>query len=166
MKGGRQKAEGRRGSARSAGSSFILHPSFFAICVALAAGFGGAGGAWAQIVTDPTRPPGAYATGDPDAGSDVGGGPVLQSVMISPTRKAAIISGEMVGLGEKYGDAVLVKIAENEVVLKSGDALQVLRMYPGVEKRDAAPAAPKRAPRRGKSSRSAEPAAAGGEPAR
>lgn len=119
----------------------------------------------AQAMTDPTRPPGAFATGDPDAAGDVGGGPVLQSVMISPTRKAAIISGEMVKLGEKFGDAVLVKVAENEVVLKTGDATQVLKMYPGVEKREAAPAEVKRAPRGSKTPRGGgEPAASGASP--
>jgi hypothetical protein len=64
----------------------------------------------------------------------------LQSVMISPTRKAAIISGVMVRLGEKYGDAVLVKVAENEVVLRSGNENQVLKLHPGVEKRASAAA--------------------------
>jgi len=121
--------------------------------------------ALSQAMTDPTRPPGAYATGDPDAGGEAGGGPVLQSVMISPTRKAAIISGEMVKLGEKFGDAVLVKVAENEVVLKTGDATQVLKMYPGVEKREAAPAEVKRAPRGSKTPRGGgEPAASGASP--
>ncbi len=94
---------------------------------------------------------------------DAGGGLVLQSVMISSTRRAAIINGEMVKLGEKYGDAVLIKVAENEVVLKSGDTTQVLKMYPGVEKRDIAPAAVKSAPRRGKTPRGGtDPAASGG----
>ena len=65
---------------------------------------------------------------------------MLQSVMISPTRRAAIINGVMVRQGEKYGDAVLVKVTENEVVLKSGSESQVLKLYPGVEKRVAAQA--------------------------
>jgi MSHA biogenesis protein MshK len=114
-----------------------------------------------QVMTDPTRPPG-FAAGEPDTGADPGSGPVLQSVMISPTRKAAIISGEMVRVGEKYGDAVLIKVAENEVVLKSGETTQVLKMYPGVEKREIVPAAAKEAPKPRKPGRGgADPAAAG-----
>jgi hypothetical protein len=76
--------------------------------------------------------------------------------MISPTRSAAIINGVMVRLGEKYGDAVLVRVAESEVVLRSGDAQQVLKIHPGVEKREivpvalAAPAAATSAPREAK----------------
>jgi hypothetical protein len=77
---------------------------------------------------------------EPDATGDGAGGMVLQSVMISPAMKAAIISGTVVRLGEKYGDAVLVKVAENEVVLKGSEGNQVLKLYPGVEKREAVPA--------------------------
>ena len=127
-------------------------PAYLALAVALLAGT-----ASAQMVNDPTRPPGGFAAGDPEVAGDAGGGLVLQSVMISPSRKAAIINGAMVRLGEKYGDAVLIRVAENEVVLKSGDATQVLKMYPGVEKRERAPASTKRPPRRG-----ADPAAVGG----
>jgi MSHA biogenesis protein MshK len=107
--------------------------------------------AFAQVMNDPTRPPSVHGIADSEAGT--GGGPVLQSVMISPELKAAIINGAMVKLGQKYGDAVLVRVAENEVVLKSGDESQVLKLYPGVEKRDATPAAAKSAPRKGKSRR-------------
>jgi hypothetical protein len=76
--------------------------------------------------------------------------------MISPTRRAAIINGVVVELGEKYGDAVLMRVAEDEVVLRSGDSRQVLRLHPGVEKagmtrvEPVAPAAEKSAPRKSK----------------
>jgi MSHA biogenesis protein MshK len=111
-------------------------PSSFALLIAL---MGGMSGAWAQVTTDPTRPPSGYG---PDEAADVnaGSGQMLQSVLISPTYRAAIINGVVVKLGEKYGDAVLVKVAENEVVLKSGSESQVLKLHPGVEKRTPAPA--------------------------
>jgi MSHA biogenesis protein MshK len=98
----------------------------------------------AQIATDPTRPPAGLAADPALAGEEAGGGPVLQTVMISPSLRAAIISGRLVRLGEKYGDAVLVKVSENEVVLRIGDELQVLRMHPRVEKRDSGADAPGR----------------------
>ncbi|HXF66703.1 MAG TPA: MSHA biogenesis protein MshK [Burkholderiales bacterium] len=100
-----------------------------------------------QIVSDPMRPPEGVETTAPEAGLEAG--PVLQSVMIAPGLRAAIISGQLVRQGEKYGDSVLVKVAENEVVLRSGGETQVLKLYPGVDKREAAPAA-KTAPRRGR----------------
>ena len=103
----------------------------------------------AQALSDPTRPPANFG-GAADADTEAGGGTVLQSVIISPTSKAAIISGVMVRLGEKYGDAVLVKVAENEVVLKTGTTSQVLKLLPGIEKREPASAASKSGIRRGK----------------
>ena len=113
-----------------------------------------------QAVNDPTRPPDTVGAADAGAG-DGGGGTTLQSVMISPAGKSAIISGVAVKLGEKYGDAVLVKVAENEVVLKSGATSQVLKLHPGVEKRYAAPAPAKTASRRTKARNKATPAADG-----
>src|SRR5688572_24200190 len=90
----------------------------------------------AQAIKDPTRPPAGLGTaGEPAAAQAPTGGPVLQSVMLSPSRRAAIISGQLVSRGENYGDAVLAEVAEDHVVLNRGGSLQVLKMYPGAEKR-------------------------------
>ncbi len=130
----------------------------YALCLALLA----PGTVLAQVLNDPTRPPSGYAVGEAEIAGDAVGGLVLQSVMISPTRRAAIISGELVMLGAKYGDAVLVKLTENEAVLKSGGETQVLKLYPGVEKREIVPVAKKAASRRAKTAQGgAGPAAAG-----
>jgi MSHA biogenesis protein MshK len=127
--------------------SFILQPSSLALCVALLP----PGTALAQITTDPTRPPAEIAVEVPQ-GAVVN---QLQSVMISPTRKAAIINGVVVELGGKYGEAVLMGVAEDQVVLRSGDSRQVLKLHPAVEKKvDVAraepvtPVAEKSAPRK------------------
>ena len=132
----RRKAEGgrRKGFARSAGLLIAL--------------VGGMSSATAQIANDPTRPPAGYATEAAEAATD-GGGLTLQSILITPSHKAAIISGVMVKEGEKLGGAVLVKVAENEVVLRTAGVSQVLKLYPGVEKREVTPAE-KGAARRGK----------------
>lgn len=87
----------------------------------------------AQGMVDPTRPPGALPAAA--EGAVATSGPVLQSVMLSPGRKVAVISGEMVVLGGSYGSARLVKLTENEAVLRSGAETTVLRLYPQVEKR-------------------------------
>jgi hypothetical protein len=143
MKGGRRKAEGeiRNAIARSRGPSRAL-------CLALVAAvllfpFGVSA---QRITVDPTRPPVGFGRGGSDTERDTGGGIRLQSVVISPTQSTAIINGVMVRLGEKYGDAVLVRVAEGEVVLKSGNAQQVLRIHPDVEMRGAKPAADAGAP--------------------
>jgi len=154
MKAARHKAQGARHKeiARCAASYWALGV-VLALMPAVAS---------PQAVNDPTRPPDALGAGAVDAGAgDGGGGMTLQTVMISPTGKTAIISGVTVKLGQKYGDAVLVKVAETEVVLKSGAMNQVLKLYPGVEKRYIAPAPAKTASRRAKARNKAVPAADG-----
>lgn len=92
------------------------------------------GTAVAETFKDPTQPP-------PEAAMNTSGepmvavGPVLQAVTISPQRKSAIISGKEVLLGQKYEDAVLLKINDNQVTLRHPDgSLEVLRMYASVQK--------------------------------
>lgn len=87
----------------------------------------------AQTMTDPTRPPAAFDRGQGAAA--VGTGPMLQSVLIASGRSEAIISGQTVRLGEKFGDAQVIKITDTEVVLRNGKELQTLRLFPSIEKR-------------------------------
>jgi MSHA biogenesis protein MshK len=90
------------------------------------------GSAHAQGLNDPTRPPQAMdAVG---AAADTSGS-VLQSVLISEGRRAAIIGGQLVELGQKFGEATLTRVAEGEVTLTQGREMQVLRLFPGVDKR-------------------------------
>ena len=111
-------------------SARLLAISCLVLCLPLA---------HAQDLIDPTRPPAAMNTRmEPTAGTQAGG-LVLQSVLISPTRKAAIISGRTVALGEKLGDAKVVKITETEVVLRNGKEMQTLKLFPDIEKRPGAP---------------------------
>ena len=87
--------------------------------------------AQAQTLRDPTRPPGTSAI---KAGAGVAtGGLVLQSILISPERKAAVISGKLVTPGESVEGYMLVAIAENEAVLKNGDKVRRLHLYPAVD---------------------------------
>ncbi|HTN65571.1 MAG TPA: hypothetical protein VL051_05220 [Burkholderiaceae bacterium] len=81
---------------------------------------------------DPMRPPPALTAAD--GAASVSGLPVLQSVMLSPSRKVAIISGQTVALGEHYQGARLVRISEGEAVLRNGSEVQVLKLFPDLEK--------------------------------
>ena len=89
--------------------------------------------AWAQQLRDPTQPPSLLMQDSAAGGAS--SEPVLQSVFISPTRKAAIISGQTVKLGEKFNGSTLVKITESEVVLRNGSELQTLKLFPSLGKR-------------------------------
>jgi hypothetical protein len=60
---------------------------------------------------------------------------VLQSVLIHPDMRSAIISGEHVMLGQKVAGQRLVKVAETEVVLLNGAERRTLKLFPGVDKR-------------------------------
>lgn len=84
----------------------------------------------AQILTDPTRPPAGLLSAEP--GDSTAAAPVLQSVMISSAARTAIIGGETVKLGGRYGDARVIRITESEVVLRSASGTETLKMYPGV----------------------------------
>lgn len=99
---------------------------FFVLACGLAAGVQAA--PWA----DPTRPPGA-ALGDDSAAALEG--PRLESVLIAPDRRIAIISGQQYRMGDKYGDGRVVRITEGEVAIRTGEALEVLKLLPASEKR-------------------------------
>jgi MSHA biogenesis protein MshK len=103
-----------------------------------------AASAVAQALPDPTRPPASLApAAEPGADAPSSMAPTLQSVIVAPNRKIAVINGQAVKLGEKYGDARVVKIAETEVVLKNGSELQTLKLFPSIEKKVAGHAAGK-----------------------
>lgn len=100
----------------------------FAVCAPLAA---------AQALRDPTRPPIIFGrTGD---GGVVSRGRdtewVLQSVLLSPERRYAIINGQVLSLGGSVAGAELVAIREGEVTLRAGGALRTVRMFPDVDMR-------------------------------
>jgi len=92
----------------------------------------------AQGLSDPTKPAGPHMGAAPSRAAE--GGLVLQSVLIFPDARSAIISGEHVLLGQKVGRLRLVKIAESEVVLLNGDERRTLKLFPGVDKRPTASA--------------------------
>lgn len=73
--------------------------------------------------------------------------PALQSIVIGKTHRYAIIDGLRLAPGEMYGDARLVRIAENEVTLRNGDGNMVLKLFPDIKadiKKIAAPQAGRR----------------------
>lgn len=88
-------------------------------------------GAQAESLPDPTRPPAELAV--VSSGAAVAEqGAVLQSVILSPGRDAAIISGQLVRLGEKFGDDRLVAVSEGQAVLKGAQGRRVLTLFPEI----------------------------------
>ena len=90
----------------------------------------------AEPLPDPTRPA-------IDLSADAGGeeAPVaavlkgLQSTIISPQYRAAIINGKTVRLGGKSGDSRLVEVREDSVVLQNAQGRRVMELFPRVSVR-------------------------------
>lgn len=87
----------------------------------------------AQDLLDPTKPPASILRAA--SGLEVPAGPILQSVLIGPNRKLAIIDGQTVKLNGKFGNQTLVKLNETSVVLKRGKQLQTLNLHPDFSKK-------------------------------
>jgi len=97
--------------------------------------FAGSVAAQRAALVDPTRPP--SAAGESNAREAARPrGPQLQSVLISPTRRVAVISGNTVVQGEKYGSATVVAITEGAVLLRYADRKETLHLIPDVVKRE------------------------------
>lgn len=91
-----------------------------------------------QSLSDPTRPPpGFYLVPGAAQAGGTSGALILQSVLIHPDVRSAIISGEYVQIGQKVRSMRLIKVAETEVVLLDGAERRTLKLFPGVEKRPA-----------------------------
>lgn len=92
------------------------------------------GGAFAQALQDPTRPPAsmmAPVNGAP--GSAAPEGPQLQSILIARTpggRHVAVIDGETVRPGDSFKGLKVERMTQTEVVLSKGGKKQVLKLFP------------------------------------
>ena len=94
----------------------------------------------AQGLNDPTRPP-REILGGPYAVEPAASLSPAQVVIISTDRRQATINGQTVKLGGRYGNATLVRISDEEIVLKRADATEVIRLYSSVHRRKHWPAA-------------------------
>lgn len=91
----------------------------------------------AEDFPDPTRPPASIFA--PAAGAGVGREAKadhsvgLHTVIISKTRRAAIIDGKTVELWGEHGNARLIEVNEGSVVMQRAKSRQVLTLFPGVK---------------------------------
>ena len=95
-------------------------------------------GSNAQTLVDPTRPPLELIAAVAGAGKGAAAGaatrPRLESILLSSARKGAIINGQYVPLGGSYGKSTLVDVMATGVTLETGRKLEVLQLYPSLEK--------------------------------
>jgi MSHA biogenesis protein MshK len=88
----------------------------------------------AETLVDPTRPPAQNnSIATPIASQVVSSPPSgLQSILISRTRRAAIIDGKTIALGQLYGESRLVEVNESSVVVMDSHGRRVLKLFPEV----------------------------------
>lgn len=85
-------------------------------------------------LVDPTRPPSMTAATTRDGAPEHAASQRLQSILISPTRKLAVIDGRTVTEGSRVDAATVVQIAETRVTLRQGAELLTLELYPGIQR--------------------------------
>lgn len=98
--------------------------------------------AWGDNRFDPTMPPAAWSAPQPTAlpantpGETTAAGPDtssgLQLILIGPSRKLALIDGQVVKPGDTYNGSKVLLIKRDEVVAQ--DASKSLTLTPGVKK--------------------------------
>lgn len=88
---------------------------------------------WAETFVDPTRPPAQISNVEIPVVSQGISSSVLQSILISKARRAAIIDGKTIVLGQLYNGARLVEVNESNVVLVGSLGRQVLKLFPEVK---------------------------------
>lgn len=107
----------------------------FALIISL-----GAPRSLAQGLNDPTRPP-REILGGADAGEPAANLSPAQVVIISTDRRQATINGRTVSLGGRYGNATLVRISDEEIVLQRPEATETIKLYSSVQRKKHWPAA-------------------------
>ncbi|MCX7171470.1 MAG: hypothetical protein NTY41_14625 [Proteobacteria bacterium] len=86
-------------------------------------------------LSDPTRPPLTVVEPVTSSSEVVPQSNELQTVIRREGRKpTAVINGMVVELGDKVGDATLVKLSESEAVLQGPAGREILSLTPGVRK--------------------------------
>lgn len=93
----------------------------------------GAQQAFAQL-SDPTRPPWIGGAGASEPA------PAAQVVIVSKDRRQATINGQIVNLGGRYGNATLVRITDEEIVLERPKGTETIRFYSSVQRKKHGPA--------------------------
>lgn len=109
-------------------STLMKQLAFFAVLFSFAA--------TAEDFHDPTRPPDnllAKPGAVPGQGATESRPAGLQSIIISESRRAAIIDGKTVELWAKHGNAQLIEVNQDSVVLQGAQTRRVLKLFPDVK---------------------------------
>lgn len=93
---------------------------------------------WAQgLVRDPMLPPPEVlsASGAEASSADGAAQPAVQFLLLSPSRKYAVIDGQMLKLGAQIDQWRLSSITAKGVVMQNDTGSQAISAYPSVQKK-------------------------------
>lgn len=86
----------------------------------------------AAELIDPTRPPRGAETPPPTREAATRSGWTLESTLVAPDRRVAVINGELVTEGESIGGARVVEIRKLEVLVQTRLGPVILRLLPDI----------------------------------
>lgn len=90
--------------------------------------------AFAAPFADPTRPP------SPDGDrTEAPIGPRVESILIAPDRRIAVVNGQEVTIGSRIGDGEVVRISESEVRIRKPGGEESLKLFTTQARRAPAP---------------------------
>ena len=118
-------------AATAANKAAPIKRALVALCISTSAP-----GAFAQL-SDPMAPPGVV----PAASAESSGmATELQAIISGPGRRLALISGNVVHVGETIpGDGALLSLGTDSATVRSGDQQVQLRLHPDVGPKKQAP---------------------------
>ena len=83
---------------------------------------------------DPTRPPSLDGVR-----AEAAIGPRVESILIAPDRRIAVINGQEVTIGSRIGDGEVVRISESEVRIRKPGGEESLKLFTTQARRAPAP---------------------------
>ena len=89
---------------------------------------------WANVLIDPTRPATKQKT---TSSVHVGGAHrswTLESTLVAPNRRVAVINGKLVSEGESVEGALIIKIRKLEVLIQTPSRRMTLMLLPDIVK--------------------------------
>lgn len=87
---------------------------------------------------DPFRPPRQLEPALASAQSTAPAPTRLESILIGPDRRIAVINGQQYAEGQRFGDGRVLRISESEVLIRRADRDETLTLFPDGGKRAAA----------------------------
>lgn len=105
--------------------SFVMFPALLLAVVAHGAPF-----------PDPTQPSALSAL---EAGMPSASGPRVESILIAPDRRLAVIDGQQVTVGSRLRFGTVLRISETEVVVSGAEGERTLKLFPEVARNSSVP---------------------------